>query len=132
MNSFVVFDGVCKLCVGSVQFILRNEVGPDLQFVPLQSTTGARMMRELGFDPDDARTFVVVENGKAYTRSGAAIRIARYLRWPWRALAIVRILPRPLRDWAYDLVATHRYQWFGRNDRCMLPTPELSRRFVQD
>jgi predicted DCC family thiol-disulfide oxidoreductase YuxK len=132
MRALVIFDGVCNLCVGSVKFILNHEIEPELRFVPIQSGTGTRMVRELGFDPTDAKTFVLVQNGIAYTRSEAAIRVARFLRWPWRALVVIRVIPRPVRDWAYDRVATHRYRWFGRTDSCILPTPELKRRFVQN
>ena len=131
-GALVIFDGVCNLCVGSVKFILRHEAGPELRFAPLQSATGARSIRELGFDPADARTFVLVEGDRAFVRSAAAIRVARYLRWPGRLLAVAWIGPRPVRDWAYDLVAANRYRWFGRTESCMVPTPELKRRFIDD
>lgn len=130
--ALVIFDGVCNFCVGSVNFVLRHEAGDRLQFTPLQSGTGSRMVRDLGFDPADAKTFVLVDDGRAYVRSAAAIRVARYLRWPWRALAAIWIVPRPVRDWAYNVVASNRYRWFGRMDACMVPTPEIRRRFVQD
>jgi predicted DCC family thiol-disulfide oxidoreductase YuxK len=132
MAGIVVFDGVCNFCEHTVNFILRHESGAQLLFVPLQTSTGARMLRELGFDPEDAKTFVFAENGKAYSRSAAAIRLARYLRWPWRALAAIWIIPRPLRDYAYTLIAANRYRWFGRKDSCMVPTSEVRKRFVQD
>ena len=131
-GPLVVFDGVCNLCAGSVDFILRHETAPALRFAPVQSHTGARVISELGFDPGDAKTFVLVEAGRAYVRSSAAIRVARHLRWPWRALAAFWIVPRPIRDWAYDRVAANRYRWFGRKDSCMVPSPELRRRFVED
>lgn len=132
MQTLVIFDGVCNLCVGSVRFILSHEARPELRFVPLQSGTGSRMLASLGFDPTDARTFVLVERGTAYVRSAAALRVARFLRWPWRALAALRIVPRPLRDWMYDRIAASRYRWFGRRDACMVPTPELEARFIRD
>ena len=132
MNALVIFDGVCNFCIGSVHFILRHERGPVLTFAPVQTGTGTRMVRELGLDPGDAKTFVLVEDGKAYTRSSAAIRVARYLRWPWRALAAIRVIPRPLRDWAYNRVVVNRYRWFGRSETCMVPPPEIRRRFIED
>jgi predicted DCC family thiol-disulfide oxidoreductase YuxK len=132
MSGLVIFDGVCNFCERSVQLILRHEARPELRFALVQSNTGARMARDLGFDPEDAKTFVIVERDRAYVRSAAAIRVARYLRWPWRALAVIWVIPRPLRDWAYDLVAANRYRWFGRKDSCMVPTPELMLRFDQD
>jgi predicted DCC family thiol-disulfide oxidoreductase YuxK len=89
-------------------------------------------MRELGLDPDDAKTFVLIADGKAYLRSDAAIRVTRYLAGGWRLLGAIRIIPRPLRDWAYDFVARNRYRWFGRFETCMVPTPELRARFIQE
>ena len=132
MTALVIFDGVCNLCVGSVKFILRYEAGPDLQFAAVQSALGSRMASEHGFDPTDVKTFILIEDGKAYFRSDAAIHVALYLRRPWRWLAAVRFVPRCVRDWGYNLVAANRYRWFGRTDSCMVPTPELRRRFIED
>ena len=132
MGGIVVFDGICNFCEGTVNFILQHEAGPELTFVPLQTATGARMLRDFGFDPEDAETFVFVAGGKAYARSSAAVRVARHLRWPWRALAAAWIVPRPLRDHGYRLIAANRYRWFGQKDRCMIPTPDVRKRFVED
>lgn len=132
MGGIVVFDGVCNFCECTVNFILRHESRAQLMFVPLQTSTGARMLRELGFDPEDAKTFVFVDGGRAYSRSAAAVRLACYLRWPWRALTAIWVIPRPLRDYGYSLLAANRYRWFGRKDSCMIPAPEVRQRFVQD
>ncbi len=132
MAGIIVFDGICNFCERSVNFILQHEASQELTFVPLQTVTGAQMLRELGFNPADARTFVLVEEGKAYSRSSAAIRVARYLRWPWRALAATWLIPRPIRDYGYRVIAANRYRWFGRKDRCMIPTPAVRQRFIQD
>ncbi|QJR13767.1 hypothetical protein DSM104440_00557 [Usitatibacter palustris] len=123
---------MCNLCAHSVKFILAHESAPTLRFVALQSPAGARLMREFGFSPEDAKTFVLVAGGRSYVKSDAAIRVAGYLRGIWRGLAAVRILPRPVRDWAYDIVARNRYRWFGRTESCMVPTPELRARFIQE
>ena len=80
----------------------------------------------------DVETFVVIADGKAYLRSDAAIRVARHLRGAWRWLGAVKIIPRPVRDWVYDLVARNRYRWFGRRDQCIVPTAEIRERFVED
>jgi DCC1-like thiol-disulfide oxidoreductase len=80
LNDIVIFDGVCNLCDHSVKFILNHEAHQTLHFTPLQSPAGARLMREFGFDPDDAKTFVLIADGRPYVRSDAAIRISRYLR----------------------------------------------------
>jgi len=131
-RDVVIFDGTCNFCAGSVNFILRHEAGPDFLFAPLQSAAGARLLRQYHFDPDDARTFVLVSKGVAYTKSAAALRVCAQFRGAWKWLGALRIVPRPLRDWAYDLFARNRYRWFGRRETCMLPTPELAARFLSD
>ncbi len=89
-------------------------------------------MREHGFNPEDTKSFILIADGKVYARSDAAIRIARYFRGAWRLLGAVKIIPRPVRDWAYDIVARNRYRWFGRQESCMVPTPELRARFLTE
>lgn len=126
----VIFDGTCNFCVGSVNFILRHEAKPDLVFTPLQSPAGARLLRQFSFDPQDASTFVLVSNGTAYVKSAAAIRVCRHFKGAWRLLAVTAIIPRFIRDWAYDVIARNRYRWFGRRETCMVPTPELAARFI--
>jgi predicted DCC family thiol-disulfide oxidoreductase YuxK len=129
-SDLIIFDGVCHLCTRSVKFILAHESAPTLRFVPLQSAAGARTMREFGLSAEDAKTFVLVVDGKPYVRSEAAIHVARYLRRPWRMLSGIRVFPRALRDWGYDLIARNRYRWFGRSETCIVPTPELRSRFI--
>jgi predicted DCC family thiol-disulfide oxidoreductase YuxK len=130
LNDIVIFDGVCRLCDRSVKFILDHEASHTLRFTPLQSPAGARLMRQFGFDPDDAKTFVLIADGRPYVRSDAAMRIARYLSGGWRLLGAIGLIPRPIRDGLYNVVARNRYRWFGRFDACMVPTPELKARFI--
>ena len=132
LNDVVIFDGVCNLCARSVKFILDHEVAPVLRFTPLQSPAGVRYLRELGFDPADAKTFVLIVDGKAYVKSEAAIRLASYLRGAWKLIGAIRIIPRAIRDWMYDVVARNRYRWFGRVDACITPTADLRVRFVEE
>jgi predicted DCC family thiol-disulfide oxidoreductase YuxK len=131
-RDVVVFDGVCNLCSRSVRFIIAHEAVPHFEFAPVQSPAGQRLLKRFGFAPDDVKTFVLIAGGKAYVRSDAAIRIARHLRGAWKLTALVWILPRPLRDWLYDVIARNRYRWFGRTDVCMVPTPEVRSRFLFD
>jgi predicted DCC family thiol-disulfide oxidoreductase YuxK len=132
MSDIIIFDGVCHLCARSVRFILAHEVRPALRFVPVQSPAGARIMREFGLSGEDAKTFVLVVDGRAYVRSEAAVRVARHLRFPWSLLGTIRVLPRAVRDLGYDVVARNRYRWFGRSESCMVPTPEVRARFILD
>ena len=93
---------------------------------------GTRLMHNFGLDPEDASTFVLIADGKAYVTSDAAIRLSRYFRRAWKPLGIIKIIPRRIRDWAYDVVARKRYRWFGRLNSCMVPTPELRARFIEE
>jgi predicted DCC family thiol-disulfide oxidoreductase YuxK len=132
VRDVVIFDGICNLCVQSVQFILRHEARPEIVFASLQSAPGVRLLREFNFNPDDAKTFVFISGGVAYVKSAAAIRLARQFRGAWKLLAAVWIIPRPLRDYLYDIVARNRYRWFGQFDACMLPSPALADRFLTE
>ena len=128
----MIFDGLCNLCVRSVKFIINHETDQSLRFTPLQSPAGARLLREFGFDPEDAKSFVLVADRKPYVKSDAAIRVARHLRGGWRLIGAIKIIPRPIRNWTYDVIARNRYRWFGRSEACMVPTPELLSRFVEE
>jgi predicted DCC family thiol-disulfide oxidoreductase YuxK len=132
MVDIMIFDGVCNLCTHSVQFILKHECEPRIQFMPVQSPAGARLLREFGFSTDDISTFVLVSDGKIYVKTAAAILIAKHLKGPWSLLRALWLFPRPMRDWVYDIIARKRYAWFGRASTCMVPTPELSARFLCD
>jgi len=132
VTDIVIFDGVCNLCARSVQFILRHESEPRFQFSPVQSAAGARLLTAHGYSAANVATFVFLSEGKVYTRSTAALRIARHFKGPWQLLRALWIVPRPLRDLLYDLVARNRYSWFGKADSCLMPTPELSARFLFD
>lgn len=126
----ILFDGQCNLCDASVQFVLDHERDHELKFAPLESEAGRAILARYGLSPDDNSTVVLIANGQVYTRSTAALRIARHLRWPWRWLAALVVIPRPIRDALYRMIATRRYRWFGRREACRVPDPELAERFL--
>lgn len=126
-HAIVLFDGECVLCNGSVNFIYHCDSRSYFRFTSLQSDVGARLLAEHGI-PQDLGTIVLIENGLAYTRSTAVLRIARHLGWPWKLLYGLRIIPRFLRDAIYTAIARRRYRWFGRRDYCPLPPPGLRER----
>jgi predicted DCC family thiol-disulfide oxidoreductase YuxK len=130
-RSVVLFDGVCNLCNGAVQFIINRDRQGRFSFASLQSAAAQAHLRQFGLSTEAFDTFVLVEGGKAYTRSTAALRIARRLPGAWKLLYALVMVPRPVRDWAYGLVARNRYRLFGRRDACMVPTPELKARFLE-
>ena len=129
-NNLVLFDGVCNVCNASVQFILRHDQREVFSFAPIQSELGQKIFRAHGLDPADAQTFMVVTGGRVWLRSDAALEIARQFGGGWRLFGVFRIIPRAVRDWLYSLLARNRYRLFGRREACMIPTPEVRKRFL--
>jgi predicted DCC family thiol-disulfide oxidoreductase YuxK len=127
----VLFDGVCRLCVGGLGFIMPRDPHLRVRFAAMQSPVGQTLLRRHGLPLDDFKSFAVLADGRVLQRSDAVIRIARALRQPWPMLGLtLRLLPRPLRDALYDFVARNRYRWFGVRDTCFLPSPEIAARFI--
>ena len=129
-SSVILFDGVCNLCNGFVTFVIARDPGGRFKFGPLQSTAAERLLGDI--DPRDRwpDSVVLVENGRVWTRSAAALRIARGLTFPWPLAFAFVVVPRPIRDSIYNLFARRRYQWFGKRDVCMMPTQALAERFL--
>jgi predicted DCC family thiol-disulfide oxidoreductase YuxK len=129
--AIILFDGVCNLCNGFVQFVIRHDSAERFRFTSLQSEAGQKLLAQYGMSIDATpETVVLVSQGNVYTHSNAVLRILHGLGGPWQLFYAGMILPRALRDALYRFVARHRYQWFGQQDACMLPTPELAQRFL--
>jgi len=129
-HPVVLFDGVCNLCNRSVAHIIRNDPKGRFRMASLQSTAGRELVAGHSLDGDAMDTVVLIEKGRVYTKSEAALRIARRLRGPSRFWWTARFVPRPLRDAVYDLVSRYRYRWFGRREECMVPGPGVRDRFL--
>lgn len=129
-QATVLFDGVCNLCNASVLFVIDRDPGGYFRFAPLQEAPAQALLRAHGAAVPPLSSVVLVEGGRVYTRSTAALRIARRLTGAWRLLYVCLLVPRPIRDAVYDWVARNRYRWFGRQDACRVPTPELRQRFL--
>jgi predicted DCC family thiol-disulfide oxidoreductase YuxK len=129
-HAVILFDGVCLLCSSAVQFILRNDPKGVFHFASLQSETGQRLLAEHKLPLDQLSTIVLIEGGRAYTRSSAALRIARRLRGALPLAYAAFVIPAPIRNLGYSLVARNRYRWFGKTEHCMLPKPEHKARFL--
>ena len=127
----VLYDGVCRLCNGSVTFIIRRDPATRIRFAAMQSKVGQALLARHGLPPSDYQSFVVLDADRVLLRSDAALRIAGELVAPWPLLGrLGRVVPRRLRDGLYDLVARHRYRWFGRYDACLVPSPDIMARFL--
>ena len=129
MKSIVLFDGVCNFCSDSVNFIIRRDPENRFMFAPLQSDAGKELIVKYGVD-ETADSIVLIEEGQAFMRSTAALRIAKRIGGIWALAYVLMIVPRPIRDYFYDLFARYRYRMFGQKDECMLPTPEIRARFL--
>ncbi|MFU8807122.1 MAG: thiol-disulfide oxidoreductase DCC family protein [Bradymonadaceae bacterium] len=130
-RTVVLFDGVCNFCNGAVQFIINRDPGDRFRFASLQSDIGQRLLRAHGFDTEDFDTMVAIAGDKVMTKSDAALYIARKLGKPWPVLSFLKIIPRFIRNFAYDWIAHNRYRFFGKKDQCMTPSPENRRRFLE-
>ncbi|AWR87813.1 thiol-disulfide oxidoreductase DCC family protein [Meiothermus taiwanensis] len=132
MKTVVLFDGVCNLCHRTVQFILRHDKSQRFVFASQQSEVGQQLLRRYGIPTETALadSVVVVEEGRVWLESDAALHILYRLGGVWRIPALLRWVPKGLRDWVYRLIAKNRYRLFGRLERCMVPTPELKKRFL--
>lgn len=125
-HPIVLFDGVCNLCNGAVQFIIARDKHQGFRFASLQSAFGQQYQEQVG----EVDSILLVEEGRVYQKSTAALRIARRLKGLWPMLYIFIIIPPFLRDFIYDIIARNRYRWFGKKESCWLPTPDLKARFI--
>ena len=135
-GGIILFDGVCNLCERSVQFVIRHDPDAKFMFAPLQSVYARTLLEdpELGFEEfqaGDLDSFVLIAAGKVNLRSDAWLSICTQLDgWPG-LLRVFRVVPRFIRDAIYDFIGQHRYRWFGKKPECMIPTPDIQRRFKQ-
>ncbi|MBS1517428.1 MAG: thiol-disulfide oxidoreductase DCC family protein [Bacteroidetes bacterium] len=132
MDKFkiVLFDGVCNLCNSSVNFIIDNDKKNIFRFTSLQSEKGAEILQKYDLSGSNIDSVILIDGGKAYIKSDAALRIARELGGIYRSLYFFIILPAFLRNSVYDFIAKNRYKWFGKKDSCRIPTPELKNKFL--
>ncbi len=136
-HAVILFDGVCNLCNGFVNFVIDRDPDGYFQFAALQSEAAQALLEGAGEEAVAGsgggllRSVVLVEDGHVYRKSTAALRIARHLTGLWPLFVALLVVPRTLRDAVYDAVAARRYDWFGRRDQCRVPTPELQDRFLE-
>lgn len=134
VTGVVLFDGVCNFCNASVNFLIDRNPKDTLKFAPLQSEAARTLLGQVGYPvPDAARdpdSILLVQNGRVYSHSAAAVRIASHLVFPWSLGALGILVPWFVRDLVYRFIAKNRYRWFGKSEACRVPTPELRARFL--
>jgi predicted DCC family thiol-disulfide oxidoreductase YuxK len=124
-----IFDHVCVLCSGGVSFIMKHDRAARIAFTPAQGPLGQSLCTHYGIDWN--ATYVFIRKGRAFTKSDGYFEVARTLGGWWRLTLVFRIIPRPLRDWAYDMIAKNRYRWFGKTaEACQLLTPDQRARLI--
>jgi predicted DCC family thiol-disulfide oxidoreductase YuxK len=126
----ILFDGVCNLCNGAVQFVIRRDKKNIFRFASLQSETAEKLLRSLRLRSEQIDSIVLIRQGRVYLESDAVIGIAKELSNGWKVLSWLRILPKVFRDMLYRLIARNRYRLFGKKDACMIPSPELRSKFL--
>lgn len=129
-QKVILFDGICNLCNESVIFVLEHERDHEFRFASIQSKTGTELLQWCGLPSNYSQAVVYIENEKTYLGSTAALKIGQGLVFPWSILSYAGlIVPKFIRDWVYNQIAQHRYQWFGKREVCVVPTKELKMRF---
>ena len=130
-HKIILFDGVCNLCNNSVVFVLQHETRPEFNFASIQSDAGRQLLIWCELPGEYSEAVVLIDHGKKYLGSTAALKIGQALKFPWSFIASLGlIIPKFVRDWVYNQIGKHRYQWFGKRDVCMIPTENLRSRFL--
>lgn len=126
----ILFDGVCNLCNGAVQYVLKHDAQKQFQFASLQSNFGQQVLAKYNLSKTNFSSFILLENDKIYLKSTAALLVAKQLEGAASWLYFFRVIPTFIRDGVYNFIANNRYKWFGKQDACWLPTPALKARFL--
>lgn len=132
MNSkpIILFDGICNLCDGVVQFVIKHDPENQFLFASLQSEAGQRLLKQYKLPVENFNSFILIQDEKVYSKSTGALKVARQIKGVWSWLYIFIIIPSFIRDAVYAWIAQNRYKWFGKKEACMIPTPELKARFL--
>ncbi|KPV44596.1 thiol-disulfide oxidoreductase DCC family protein [Alicyclobacillus ferrooxydans] len=130
-GPILLFDGVCNLCNGAVKFVIKRDPEARVRFAPLQSAIGQRLTAALSHGRS-LNSVILFHEGRVYTESSAILRTLYFLRWPWPSAFVLLIVPSVIRDGVYRYIAAHRYRWFGRRESCMVPSADISSRFLVD
>jgi predicted DCC family thiol-disulfide oxidoreductase YuxK len=129
-HRIILFDGVCNLCNGAVNFVIKRDTGNVFKFTPLQEKQGVLLLKMHAVDTQKLDSIVLIENEKVYVKSSAALRIARKMSNLWPLFFVLLIIPSFIRDGIYDFIAKNRYKWFGKKEQCMIPTPGSREKFL--
>jgi len=127
----VLFDGVCNLCIGIVNFIIKRDSKEKFKFAALQSESGQAMLKKFNLPTNNFGSFIFIKREKYFIKSTAGLHVLKEIGGVWKLFYILIIIPRPLRDGIYTIIARTRYRIFGKQDTCITPTPEVRQRFLK-
>ncbi|WGD34487.1 thiol-disulfide oxidoreductase DCC family protein [Olleya sp. YS] len=130
-KQLILFDGVCNLCNSSVQFVIKHDKKNVFMFAPLQGEVGQQIINHYNLDTSNTDSILLYSKDTGLKiKSTAALHIAKHLGFPSNVIAVFLIIPKFIRDWVYDFVAKNRYKWYGKQEACMIPTPDLKAKFL--
>ncbi len=129
-HPIIVFDGVCVMCSGWIDFVLRFDKSEQIKFIVAQSDLGRAIYRHYQLDDREFPTNILIIDGCAYFKWDGTMRMFALLGWPWKAVTFTNFLPAPWLDRAYDWIAAHRFRWFGKREQCRVPSDEVRARFL--
>ncbi|MFH2132978.1 MAG: DCC1-like thiol-disulfide oxidoreductase family protein [bacterium] len=130
-RKIVIFDGICNLCNAGVNFVIKRDPTGVFSFTPMQSDISQKLIKQYHAAAFDFDTFLLIKNGVCYERSDAIMEIMKDLTGYWSILRFFSFVPKPIRDYFYNLVARNRYQLFGKRNHCMVPTQDIRKRFIE-
>lgn len=130
-RDIILFDGVCNLCNGAVDFILDRDPEGHFAFASLQSEAGREILSRYGLSTEDFDSVVLVKGRKVYKKSRAALEIASKMKGAWPLLQVFKIVPSFVGDGIYNFIAVNRYRFFGKREACRFPTPDIRSRFLE-
>ncbi|MCX2574603.1 thiol-disulfide oxidoreductase DCC family protein [Pedobacter sandarakinus] len=130
MQPVIFFDGICNLCNASVQFAIKHDKKKVFKFSALQGDYAKEILPNFGVRSNEINSIVLISDNCLYTKSSAALRVAKKLDGVWPILWVLLVIPKFVRDWFYDIIAMNRYRWWGKQESCWLPTPDLKERFL--
>ena len=118
-----IFDGYCVLCSGGAAWLMRHDKKRIFRMSTAQSSLGAALYAHYGIDWD--ATYLLISNGLPYTKSGGYLHMCAVVGGWWKAVLILYLIPRALRDWGYEIIARNRYRWFGKVEYCQMIPDDL-------
>lgn len=130
-KKLILFDGVCNLCNAAIVYVIEHDKKDLFRYAPLQSEIGKQVLDTFDIDPSKTDSIILYSNEDGLSiKSSAALNVAKHLGFPRNLLAVFLIVPAFIRNWVYDFIAKNRYQWYGKKEACMIPTPELKAKFL--